>query len=54
MPDAAQHDFTIGDDLLAMTERARARAEEDPFGNPVLAVALSISRQMDEGRRSLR
>jgi phosphoenolpyruvate carboxylase len=49
MPDAAQHDFTIGDDLLAMTERARARAEEDPFGNPVLAVALSISRQMDEG-----
>ena len=35
--------------LLAQTERARARVEEDPFGNPVLAVALSINRQIDEG-----
>jgi phosphoenolpyruvate carboxylase len=34
---------------LDQTEHARARAEQDPFGNPVLAVALSISRLMDEG-----
>jgi phosphoenolpyruvate carboxylase len=38
--------------LLAQTERARARAEEDPFGNPVLAVALAINRQIDEGELS--
>jgi phosphoenolpyruvate carboxylase len=37
------------DDLLRLTERARAHAEEDPFGNPVLATALAISRLMDEG-----
>jgi phosphoenolpyruvate carboxylase len=49
MPDAAPHDFDVADELLSLTERARARAEEDPFGNPVLAVALSISRMMDEG-----
>ncbi len=36
-------------DLIDLTERARARAEEDPFGNPVLAVALAIHRQIDEG-----
>ncbi|HTR16376.1 MAG TPA: phosphoenolpyruvate carboxylase [Acetobacteraceae bacterium] len=36
-------------ELLTLTERARARAEEDPFGNPVLAVALAISRRLDEG-----
>ncbi len=39
----------LADDLLRLTERARARAGEDPFGNPVLAVALAISRLMDEG-----
>jgi phosphoenolpyruvate carboxylase len=37
------------DSLLALTERARARGDEDPFGNPVLAVALAIHRQIDEG-----
>jgi phosphoenolpyruvate carboxylase len=45
MPD----EVPLADDLLRLTERARARAEEDPFGNPVLAVALAISRLMDEG-----
>jgi phosphoenolpyruvate carboxylase len=35
--------------LLAITERARARGDEDPFGNPVLAVALAIHRQIDDG-----
>jgi phosphoenolpyruvate carboxylase len=43
------NDVPLADDLLRLTERARARAEEDPFGNPVLAVALAISRLMDEG-----
>jgi phosphoenolpyruvate carboxylase len=49
MPDASPPEFDTADELLALTERARARAEEDPFGNPVLAVALAISRMMDEG-----
>ena len=42
-------DITAPLDLLGLTERARERLEEDPFGNPVLAVALSIGRAMDEG-----
>ena len=42
-------DNATADALLAQTERARAHAEEDPFGNPVLAIALSINRMIDEG-----
>jgi phosphoenolpyruvate carboxylase len=42
-------DNEVADRLLGQTERARARAEEDPFGNPVLAVALAINRQIDDG-----
>jgi len=34
--------------LLDLTERARVHAAQDPFGNPVLAVALSINRYIDE------
>ena len=34
-------------DLIAAT---RARAIEDPFGNPILAAALAISRRLDDGR----
>ena len=49
MPNDAFQDRPIADDLLDLTERARARAGEDPFGNPVLAVALAITRLMDEG-----
>ncbi len=49
MPDDGAAQFGLMDELLAQTERARARAAEDPFGNPVLAVALAISRQMDDG-----
>jgi phosphoenolpyruvate carboxylase len=49
MPNDAQPYNKAAIDLLAQMERARARASEDPFGNPVLAVALAISRQMDEG-----
>ncbi len=48
-PDHPIADHPIADDLLALTERARARAEEDPFGNPVLATALAITRLTDEG-----
>ena len=49
MPNDAEHDLPVTDELITLTERARARAEEDPFGNPVLAVALAITRLMDEG-----
>ncbi len=37
------------DDLLALVNRRRAQAAEDPFGNPVLSVALAITRLMDDG-----
>jgi phosphoenolpyruvate carboxylase len=49
MPNDAEPDLTVTDELMTLTERARARAEEDPFGNPVLAVALAITRLMDDG-----
>ena len=52
MPNDAAFDHA-GDDLLALTERARARAGEDPFGNPVLAVALAITRLTDDGELKL-
>ncbi len=37
-------------DLLELIAAARAGAREDPFGNPVLAAALAISRRIDDGR----
>lgn len=40
------------DELLEIAERARARADIDPFGNPVLAVAHAIQHRMDEGHLS--
>jgi phosphoenolpyruvate carboxylase len=36
------------EDLLGLVERARAAAAQDPFGNPVLSVALALSRRIDE------
>ncbi|MCW3476788.1 phosphoenolpyruvate carboxylase [Rhodovastum sp. RN2-1] len=39
-------------DLLALTERMRERLQEDPSGNPVLAVSLAISRRIDAGQVS--
>ena len=39
----------LAQDLLALTARIRASADEDPFGNPVLLVALAISRRMRSG-----
>jgi phosphoenolpyruvate carboxylase len=49
MPADAQPDDMPAYTLLAEMERARARAKDDPFGSPVLAVALAVSRQMDDG-----
>lgn len=37
------------EDLLALTERIREHADEDPFGNPVLATAFVIARRMEDG-----
>jgi phosphoenolpyruvate carboxylase len=53
MPNDAETDHAVTDELITLTERARARAEEDPFGNPVLAVALAITRLMDDGELPL-
>lgn len=36
-------------DLVARTGAARARVHDDPFANPVLDIALFVSRQIDEG-----
>jgi len=49
MPNDAAPEIDVTDGLLRLTERACARAEEDPFGNPVLAVALAINRLIDDG-----
>ncbi len=35
--------------LLSLVREARERSREDPFGSPVLAVALAVIRQMDAG-----
>jgi phosphoenolpyruvate carboxylase len=35
--------------LAALIERAGERATEDPFGNPILSVALALARQMEAG-----
>jgi phosphoenolpyruvate carboxylase len=53
MPNDAHPDSAPAIDLLSQMARARDRAQEDPFGNPVLAVALTISRHMDEGELGL-
>ncbi|MBN8928297.1 MAG: phosphoenolpyruvate carboxylase [Rhodospirillales bacterium 69-11] len=39
----------LAEDLIDLTARLGARADEDPFGNPVLLVALAITRRMDTG-----
>ena len=40
---------SIAQELLELTARTTARAEEDPFGNPVLLVSLAISRRIASG-----
>ena len=51
MPDVSPppDSSTLAQDLLDLTIRLGARANEDPFGNPVLLVSLAITRQMDNG-----
>lgn len=52
VPDAAPAPFdtdALAADLLDLTARARERLEDDPFGNPVLSVALAITRRLDRG-----
>lgn len=39
----------LAQELLELTARITARADEDPFGNPVLLVALAISRRIEAG-----
>lgn len=36
-------------DLLALTARTRESHDADPFGNPVLSIALAVSRRIDSG-----
>src|SRR4051812_39825882 len=36
-------------ELLARLREARDAAAQDPFGDPVLLIALAISRRMDDG-----
>ncbi|MBE9603409.1 phosphoenolpyruvate carboxylase [Acetobacteraceae bacterium H6797] len=38
------------DDLMARLRQARNDSEQDPFGDPVLSIALSVSRRLDDGR----
>ncbi len=50
MPDAPfDRAEPIAQELLELTARTTARAEEDPFGNPVLLVALAITRRIQSG-----
>ena len=46
---APQSAEALAQDLLALTGQMRERHDEDPFGNPVLTVALAISRRIDRG-----
>ncbi len=43
----------VVDSLMGLATRARQNSGTDPFGSPVLAVALAIMRQMDTGTISL-
>src|SRR5580698_6954438 len=52
MPDVtlASPTAALAQELLELTARLGARADEDPFGNPVLLVALAITRRIDLGQ----
>ncbi|MFZ4411220.1 MAG: phosphoenolpyruvate carboxylase, partial [Paracraurococcus sp.] len=50
MPDIAPDPLQ---ELLARLREARAAAAQDPFGDPVLLIALAISRRMDDGQLDL-
>jgi phosphoenolpyruvate carboxylase len=53
MPEGSRVSGDVASDLLALTARARARTAEDPFGNPVLSIALAITRMSDNGNLDL-
>lgn len=42
----------VADELLAFTASTRTSHDADPFGNPVLSIALAISRRIDGGTLS--
>jgi len=42
----------LADELLVLTARTREIADADPFGNPVLSIALAVSRRIDQGTLS--
>lgn len=52
MPDASPP-IPLLDDLLARLHAARDAASQDPFGDPVLLMALAISRRLDDGTLDL-
>ncbi len=47
MPDPPGHDRL--ESLIALARGVIERQQDDPFGNPVLRVALLVSRRLDEG-----
>jgi phosphoenolpyruvate carboxylase len=49
MPNDVPEPAELAHSLLALTGQLVANAEENPFGNPVLSVALAITRQLDAG-----
>jgi phosphoenolpyruvate carboxylase len=53
MPEAPSPPDDDLHDLLALTAKARARSAEDPFGNPVMSIALAITRLLDQGQIGL-
>ena len=46
-PDAPPADERLSE-ILALAGRIVERQSEDPFGNPVLGIALNLSRRLDE------
>ncbi|MBV9656036.1 MAG: phosphoenolpyruvate carboxylase, partial [Acetobacteraceae bacterium] len=44
-----EQERALAEHLLRLTSEARERLEQDPFGNPVLAMSLAISRMIDTG-----
>jgi phosphoenolpyruvate carboxylase len=51
-PERADAD-DLADELAATLAEIRARAADEPFGNPILALALAISRRIDQGKLDL-
>ena len=50
--DIQPHD-ALPSTLIALVEQAQLHGREDPFGSPVLAVALAITRRIDAGDISM-